>query len=83
MKEKQEEVGTHTRRGIGTSAISGSGAGGSDRDATVGRGRLDVVGSGLVALGGCKGGGIEGSLESVLGTTSSRGVSREAVRASQ
>jgi hypothetical protein len=72
-----------TRRGIGTSTISGSGPGGSGRDLTVGGSRSDVVGGGLRALGGWelgREGGMEGSPGNVFGTTSGRGVSRETIR---
>ena len=47
MSEEKAETETRTRRGIGTSAVSGS-----DRDAAVSRGRSDVAGVELVAFGG-------------------------------
>ena len=77
MKGKQ--VSTRTRRGIGT-------WGGSVRDDTASGSRSDVVGEGLGALGGWEPGkesGTEGSPGNVLGTTSGRGVSPEAIRVFQ
>lgn len=72
---------THTRRGIGTSAISSSGADASEGGATAGGGCPEV---GLVALWEpWKGGAMEGSPERVLGTTSGRGVSCGSVRSFQ
>jgi hypothetical protein len=78
MHKNARNENIRTRRGTGTTAISGSGAGGSDRGAAAGGGRSDGTATGLVALGGWGrsiGGAIEGSPESVLGTTSGRGVS--------